>query len=188
MADRLTLSVWLRNHGPLTMVPNFEKLLSLFPYSQLAKVDAVFRIYSVSYTEPILLETPLPLPFSPEDAIHLAREFQSADNCYELSGMWDLWTYGKDWNLAPARITLAIYGPEFEREQGESLRIDFGLEDQFLPAEDADDLSLPMIRANIQSLLRLVKDIDTRLPVEKKLLWSESGENFAERLQDALGV
>jgi hypothetical protein len=43
-----------------------------------------------------------------------------------------------------------------------------------------------MVRANIQSLLRLVHDMDDRLKVERRQLWSESGVNFAERLETTL--
>ena len=167
------------------MIRNFEKMLSVFPYSKLSEVDPIFRIYAIAWSEPAILETPLPSPFDPETAVKLANEFQSPDSCYELSAMWDLWTYEKQWKLAPARVTLVSFGPEFERDEGESLRIDFGLEDQFLPVEDAP-AGLQMVRANVQSLLRLVHDIDEKLPVERKQLWSESGENFAERLQASL--
>jgi hypothetical protein len=43
-----------------------------------------------------------------------------------------------------------------------------------------------VIQSNIKSLLKLVHDLDDALPVETRLLWSESGENFAEKLHQAL--
>ena len=42
------------------------------------------------------------------------------------------------------------------------------------------------IQSNIKSLLKLVHDLDDALPVETRRLWSESGENFSEKLQQAL--
>jgi hypothetical protein len=38
----------------------------------------------------------------------------------------------------------------------------------------------------VQSLLRLVHDLEEKLSVERRLLWSESGENFAEKLRESL--
>ena len=44
-----------------------------------------------------------------------------------------------------------------------------------------------MVRSNIRSLLHLVHTLDDALAVDRRQLWSESGVNFAERLQSALG-
>ena len=43
-----------------------------------------------------------------------------------------------------------------------------------------------MSQSNLKSLLRLVHDTDEALTVESRQLSTESGENFAERLQTAL--
>jgi hypothetical protein len=43
-----------------------------------------------------------------------------------------------------------------------------------------------MARSNIRSLLHLVRELDGALNAESRKLWTESGENFAERLQAAL--
>jgi hypothetical protein len=43
-----------------------------------------------------------------------------------------------------------------------------------------------LIESNIRSVLRLVHDIENALPVEKRLLETESGGNFADRLQQVL--
>ena len=43
-----------------------------------------------------------------------------------------------------------------------------------------------MIQFNIKSLLKLVHDLDDALPTETRLLWSESCENFSEKLHQAL--
>jgi hypothetical protein len=43
-----------------------------------------------------------------------------------------------------------------------------------------------MVQSNIKSLLRLVHELDDILPVEKRLLSTESAVNFAERLQQVL--
>ncbi len=114
-----------------------------------------------------------------------APKFQNADMCYELETAWDLWHWDGDWKLAPSRVLIICYGPEFERDGDENLRIDFGLDEQFLPGAGGPE-GMRMLRENIQSLLRLVHDLDGRLKVEHRQLWSESGENFADLLQSAL--
>jgi hypothetical protein len=43
-----------------------------------------------------------------------------------------------------------------------------------------------MTESNIKSMLRLVHELDSALPVARRKLETESGENFAERLQQVL--
>ena len=44
-----------------------------------------------------------------------------------------------------------------------------------------------MAQSNLRGLLRLAHELEGALPVEKRRLWSESGENFAARLEGAVG-
>ena len=117
-----------------------------------------------------------------------------------------------EWKLAPARVALCCFGPEFNQSPSRSgfasvearrtsviafphpdedaaigcaLEIEFGIDANFLPQPDLPD-SPRMIESNIKSLLKLVHDLDDALPVETRRLWSESGENFAEKLHQAL--
>jgi hypothetical protein len=187
MADQLYLSYWLRGFNSTNMLRRYEKMLALFPFSKLSKKEMLFRVYAVSYAEPTVLEAAFPQPLDFEALLAAAKDFQNSDVCYELSAAWDLWQHEDDWKLGPSRVEMLCFGPDFENETGENLRIQLGLEDQFLPDENSED-GLPMIRSNIQSLLRLVHDLDERLPhFERRLLWPESGGNFAERLQESLG-
>ena len=71
------------------------------------------------------------------------------------------------------------------RRHDDHLRIDFGLDSKFLPSEDIEG-SLRIQQSNLRSLLHLVSEIDKALPLERRLLWSESGANFAEVLEEAL--
>ena len=66
-----------------------------------------------------------------------------------------------------------------------ALEIEFGIDANFLPQPDLPD-SPRVIQSNIKSLLKLVHDLDDALLVETRMLWSESGENFAEKLHQAL--
>ncbi len=79
----------------------------------------------------------------------------------------------------PAGVT------EFPGSANCALEIEFGIDASFLPQPELAD-SPRVIQFNIKSLLKLVHDLDDALPVETRLLWSESGENFSEKLHHAL--
>ena len=83
------------------------------------------------------------------------------------------------------RVSLCCYGPEFARDLGEDLRIEFGVDAHFLPQPDLPK-SLTMTQSNIKGLLRLVHELDDALTVDKRHVWSESGENFADRLREVM--
>lgn len=185
MADQLYLSYWLNGFTEHNMLRHFEKMLKLFPFSRLARQGPVFRIIPLSYNEPAVFEKAYEPVFDVADAMAAAKEFEHADSCYRMEAAWDLWQFDTDWHLAPARAALSCFGPDFDSEQGENLRVEFGLEALFLPQPGLPD-SLRMAQSNIKSLLKLVHDLDDRLSAERRLLWSESGGNFHEKLQEAL--
>jgi hypothetical protein len=211
MADQLFLSYWLRNYNESTMLRNYEKLLKLFPFSLLAQQASTFKIMAVDASEPVVAEIPYPPPVPIDAVLAVAKDFQNADSCYRLETWWDLWQFDGEWKVAPARVALCCFGPEFNQSPssladaletpltpvvasphpgedaaiGCALEIEFGIDANFLPQPDLPD-SPRMIESNIKSLLKLVHDLDDSLPVETRRLWSESGENFAEKLHQAL--
>jgi hypothetical protein len=185
MADQLYLSYWLRNYSEQNMLRHYEKLLKLFPFSRLARQPSTFKVLAVDYNQPPMLEIPFPAPIPLEQVIAAAKDFQNADCCYRLESWWDLWQFDSKWELTPARVALSCFGPEFEKENDAHLDIEFGIDAHFLPQPEILD-SLPMVQSNIKSLLKLVHDLDDALPVETRQLWSESGENFSEKLHQAL--
>lgn len=187
MADQLYLSYWLNNYSEQTMLRHYEKLLRLFPFSRLATQPSTFKVLAVDYSEPTVVEIPYPPPVPVDDILAVAKDFQNADACYRLESLWDLWQFDADWQVAPSRVAVACVGPEFGSENGEHLLIEFGLDANFLPQPELPN-SLRMIQSNIKSLLKLVHDLDDALPVETRKLWSESGENFSEKLHQALLV
>jgi hypothetical protein len=65
------------------------------------------------------------------------------------------------------------------------MRIDFGIDERFLPQPELPN-NLFMARSNVRSLLHLVHELDGNFNVMERRLWTESGENFAVRLQAAL--
>ena len=130
-------------------------------------------------------------PLDVDEVLKALKDYTGEDVAYHVESWWDLWQYENDWVLKPARIALASFGPEFdagtERENGmqEDLRIDFGVDSSYLPAPELPG-SARLIESNIKSLLRLVHELDRALPVETRKLETESGENFADRLQQTL--
>lgn len=186
MADQLYLSYRVRGYSAQTMVRNFEKLLRLFPYSRLGGSGAVLRVNAVSSTEPPLVERTFEDPASQiDEIIKDVREYAAPDCGVVLDVQWDLWQFEEEWKLRPARASLACFGPGYESEAEDHLRIDFGIDTHFLPQPDLPNY-LFMARSNVRSLLHLVHELDRTYVAESRRLWTESGENFAERLQMAL--
>ncbi len=167
------------------MLRHFGKMLDVFPFSKLAVRGPIVRVYAVEFAEPPLLERPFDPGASVADIIAAARDFTQPDCCVEIETDWDLWQHHDDWKRRPSAVTLSCFGSAFERENDDHLRIDFGLDSKFLPSEEIEG-SLRIQQSNLRSLLHLVSEIDKALPVERRLLWSESGANFAQVIEEAL--
>lgn len=167
------------------MLRHYEKMLRLFPYSRLMFGTSVFKVIPIEFAEPARIEEALAMPDGMERALAASREFLDADSCYRLETSWDLWQYeNSDWKLAPSRVALSCFGPSFQDAE-ENLQIEFGIDALFLPQPEVPD-NVKFAHSNIKSLLKLVHDLDDALNVDRRRLWSESGEDFAARLQGAL--
>ncbi len=172
---------------------HFERMLALFPFSQREQPQSVVSIQAIDTTEPPLLERPVTGPPDVSDIISTFREYQGDDVAYRVESWWDLWQFDEDWELRPARVALACFGLQFDNgterrsSEQEDLRIDFGVDTHYLPLEEAAS-GAKLIESNIRSLLRLVHELELRLPVAKRRLETESGENFADRLQQVLSA
>ncbi len=97
----------------------------------------------------------------------------------------DAFLYRSSFLVMALLVSLFCFGPEFESDAGEHLQIDFGIDTWFLPQAEAPG-SARLAQSNIRSLLSLVHELDDVLAIERRRLETESGENFAERLQAAL--
>jgi hypothetical protein len=169
----------------------FEKLLRVFPFSQRPEQgQSTISILGVNDGEPPLLERPVNGPIDVDEVLTLFREYSGGDIAYELESWWDLWTFEGDWSLRPARVMLSCFGPEFDNGTSEDpasqedLRIDLGVDSYFLPGDDP--AAARMVESNVKSVLRLVHELDRTLFVATRQLQTESGENFAMRLEEAL--
>ena len=183
MADQLYLSYWITGFGEQNMLRYFEKTLRLFPFSRLNQNASTLRITPISLTEPALFEQAFAPGFTVDEIMTAAREFRHADCVYQLDTCWDLWQREDDWKLEASRVSLFCFGPEFERDLGENVRIDFGVDANFLPRTDVSS-ALTTAQSNIRSLLKFVHDLDDALGAARRQLWTESGESFSDRLQN----
>ena len=193
MTDQLSLSIWLERHAQPARLKYFLKLLRLFPFSQREQPQSTISIRAIDVTEPPLLERPINGPFNLAEMEPVFNEYQGDDVSLEIDSWWDLWQFDRDWAIRPSHVAIACFGPSFdngtERPLGEqeNLRVEFGVDTQFLP-----DPSVPgsskLVESNIKSLLHVVHEIESALPVRERRLETESGENFAERLQQTLTV
>ncbi len=183
MADQVYLSCWLRGFTERKALPAFEVALSQFPFSRLAPA-ATLRVHAIAFSEPPLLEQRFEQETEAADIVDAAHDFENADCAYLIETAWDLLQYERrDWRLRPAPVTITCFAPEFETEYGDQIRVEFGPDSLYMPDEDSN---LFAIQSNIRSLLRYAEDLRAALPVEKALLWSESGGNLAERLRETL--
>ena len=188
MPDRLYLSCWIPGFNESNMLRHFGRMLSLFPYSKLAKRGPIVRVYALEHTEPPLFEREFTPAADPKDLLESAREFMLDDCTTEVDAAWDLWDHdGSEWKLAPVPVTLVCFGPRFDNELGDQLRIEFGPDVRFLPTPGLEG-TLRIGQSNIRSLLHLVEEIDRVMKPERRILWSESGANFADVLRGVLGT
>lgn len=185
MTDRLYLSYWIPRYDGLRMRFLFEKALRAFPHSRLSAGYSQLRLQALSLAEPPLFERAYEPPFDPEAAIADWNEFATQDAAATLETSWDLWLPDDGWHLRPVRVQMLSFGPDFEAEQDEQIRIEFGPDEHFL-AVPGDRLAFRPIQQNVQSLLKLTQDLDAALEPERRQLWSESGGNFADKLKQSL--
>jgi hypothetical protein len=183
VSDRLYLSCWLRDTAADNVLAQFGRMLELFPFSKLAKRGPHLRVYAIDLTEPPAAEHEFLPGAEPAAILEIAREAAHDDSAVLLETFWDLWQLEEDWQLTPASVTLCCFGPAFDNDSSDQVRIDFGLDAKFLPSKGD---GARMAQDNVRSLLRLARDVDVALELSKQQLWSESGESFAEVLKNAI--
>ena len=183
-----------------SLAPNIRKV-SVYPFNW-----GEAPVMEQAFDDPGEAEPP-ELPSSAVHAMEVAQvaaiaaEFLHEDYAYEAELNWDVWcgwegTALDQWERRPMPVTISCLGPAFEREDGQesgNLLINFGPESVLFPDENpaADSEELlegvagSCYRDNIEQMLAYVHRIEARLPVTRRLLWSASGEDLAERIRAA---
>ncbi|HSS28819.1 MAG TPA: hypothetical protein VLL50_12785, partial [Usitatibacter sp.] len=90
------------------------------------------------------------------------------------------------WKQEPVVVRVVGFGPQFDEgayEQNGQVRVDFGLDTPFLLEEiDLDQVDAEYIKRNVQKLVEVTNLIQENCGISSRLLWSDSGENLAQKL------
>ncbi len=196
MADRLYLSLWFPNFRLPALAPAIVSVLKQFSGAgQPLRVHAA-AAYPISWNEtPFyqrIYEEDEIKESAPEQAVAEATEILHDDFAYEFELKWDLWVPetvgGLDpvWKQEPVTVHVVGFGPHFDEgsyEQNGQVRVDFGLDTPFLLEDmDLDLLGAEHVKRNVQKLVEVTNAIQENCGISSRLLWSDSGENLAQKL------
>jgi hypothetical protein len=193
MADRLYLSLWFPNFRLPALAPAMVSVIKQFVGT--GRVHAA-AAYPISWNEPPfyqrVYEEDEVQESAPERAVAEATEILHDDFAYEFELKWDLWAAetvgGLDptWRQESVVVRVVGFGPEFDEgayEQNGHVRVDFGLDTPFLLDElDLDKVGAEHIKRNVQKLVEVTNAIQENCGISSRLLWSDSGENLAQKL------
>ncbi len=188
MADPLYLSLWYQNFDVEEMLPRMLSVLRQFPFSPQAPGVSYVALHPVSWAEATILERRFSPPASSEAAVLVASELLHQDYAYVFDGAWDIWVRGDDgkWRhqASPVRfIARALDFDEGAWEQEGHIEIDFGLDSSFLQeGVQLDCEAEEHVRANVQQLVDFTNAIEKKSGANGRVLWSESEDNFAQKL------
>lgn len=197
MADQLYLSLWYSNFRFVELPAALNKVLRQFgAVSGHEKVRAA-TVYPLSWNEApvyqrVYSEKDGPEAASTENAIAEATEILHEDYAYEFEMTWELWVAdgggGLDaaWKSESRVVRITGFGPEFDEgafEQSGQVRIDLGSDTPFLQEEvELDQEGAGYVKENVQKLVDLTTAVQKNSGAASRLLWSESGENLAQKL------
>jgi len=188
MADILFYSLWYTDFEMIEMLPHALRALQQFVPSKALPGISHIAVHPISWNEPTILEQHYRPGVSPEAAIVVAADLLHEDYAYAFESNWDLWSPqpNGEWTQQPTPVRFIVRGEEFEegeaQTQGE-IQVDFGLDVPFLHEEL--DLTAELesrVRANVQMLVDFIHRVETNAGTATRLLWSEAGENLAQKL------
>jgi hypothetical protein len=196
MADRLYLSLWFPNFRLPSLASAIVSVLKQFAKpGETPRVHAA-AAYPISWNEtPFyqrIYEEAEVRESAPEQAVAEATEILHDDFAYEFEFKWDLWVAetvgGLDptWKQQPVMVHVVGFGPHFDDgayEQNGQVRVDFGLDTPFLLEEiELDRVGEEYVKRNVQKLVEVTNAIQENCGISSRLLWSDSGENLAQKL------
>ena len=196
MADRLYLSLWFPNFRLAALAPAIVLVLKQFGGAGRPPRVHAAAAYPISWSEtPFyqrIYEEEEVQESAPEQAVAEATQSLHDDFAYEFEIAWDLWVAetvgGLDptWKQEPAMVRVVGFGPQFDEgayEQNGQVRVDFGVDTPFLLEElDLDEVGAEHIKRNVQKLVEVTNAIQENCGISSRLLWSDSGENLAQKL------
>jgi hypothetical protein len=191
MADSLYLSIWFPSFREGEMMLRAVGVLRQFPFSAMREGITYLSVHPVAWTEPTVLERRFDPGISPEEAVDVAREFVHDDFAFVFEAFWDLWLPNNDeqgdaWVQRPSAVRFLVHGVQFDdgiyTDDGH-IEIDFGLDSSF--AYEGPKMRAGVeqhLRSNIAKLVAFSNAVQKNCAVSGRVLWSESEENFAQKL------
>ena len=189
MPDPLYLSLWFPSFDAPDMLPHALSVMRHFPFSAQQPGITYLAVHPVSWSEPTVLEQRFRPGISPEEATLPASDLLHEDHAYAFGAFWDLWVPtpdGEQWTMQPSQVKFLVHGTEFDDgffQEARHVEVDFGLDALFLFEGIA--LTPPVeekVRDNVQKLVEFVTQVEKSSGATARLLWSESGENLAQKL------
>ena len=121
--------------------------------------------------------------------MQIASDFLHEDYAYLFEASWDLWAPADEtpqWSRQALPVNFIVHGSEFDGgvfEQEGHIEIDFGLDTPFLQEEvQLTAEAETRVRANVQKLVEFTGKAEKASGAGARLLWSESGDNLAQKL------
>jgi hypothetical protein len=189
MADPLHLNLWFPQFDATEILPRLLSVMRAFPYSIEPPGITYLSLHPISWIEPTILEQQFRPSITPEEAVLLCANLLHEDHAYVFEACWDLWMAspdGQESTLQPSPVRFIAHGLEFDDavyEQAGHIQIDFGLDSPFLQEQaqltrEAEE----RVRANVHKLVQFINQVEQNCGASARLLWSESEENFAQKL------
>jgi hypothetical protein len=189
VADALFLSLWFPNFELDEMLPRALAVMRQFPFSASQPGISYVALHPVSWNEPTIFEQRFTPGVAPEEAVLLASDLLHEDYAYLFEAFWDLWIFSperREWVLQPSRVKFLVHGLEFDEatyQQEGHIEVEFGIDSPFLQDEvQLDSEAETHVRANVQKLVEFTNKAEKSSGATGRLLWSESEENFAQKL------
>ena len=189
MPDPLYLSLWFPSFDVEEMLPRALAVMQQFPFSAVQPGISYVALHPVSWDEATVLEQRFRPGIAPSEAVQIASDLLHEDYAYLFEAFWDLWILsedGKQWGLQPSGVKFLVHGLEFDDgayQQDGHIEVDLGLDTPFLhEGVQLTDEGEARVRANVQKLVEFTTKAQQSSGASGRLLWSDSEENFAQRL------
>jgi hypothetical protein len=189
VADALFLSLWFPSLELDEMLPRALAVMRDFPFSAAQPGISYVATHPVSWNEPTIFEQRFRPGVPPEEALVLAADLLHEDYAYIFEAFWDLWVFSaekQDWILQPSLVKFLVHGVQFEEgiyQHEGHVEVDFGIDSPFLQDEvQLTSEAETRVRANVQKLVDFTNKAEKSSGASGRLLWSESEENFAQKL------
>lgn len=170
------------------MLPHALAAMRQFAFSVQRPGITYLALHPVSWNEPTILERRFRPGVAAEEAVLIASDLLHEDYAYMFEGFWDLWIVAEngEWTLQPAPVKFLVHGLEFDDgvyEQEGHIQADLGLDSPFLQEEVPLTVeAAARVRGNVQKLVEFTSKIERNSGANARLLWSESDQNFAQKL------